>query len=232
MGNWQQKVRENLAACLLPREIQDEVVVELASHLEEAYEEARAVMSDDSAIQLALKQVGDWRALARNIRRAKSEEVLMNSRTKSLWLPALMTLLGASSSLALFEYLGARPHLVWVGKVALTFYWAWLATLPIFGAMGAYLSRRQSSAWARLAAGVAPALGMLIVMGLILPWGLAIDGIHFFRLVSFGLGLTNWVLIPAVALLAGVAPFLRPAAPGAQQITTRSENLCSACPEA
>jgi hypothetical protein len=218
MGNWQRKVRENLAACLLPREIQDEVIVELAFHLEEAYEEARTVgMSDDSAIQLALKQVGDWRALARNIRRAKSQEVLMNSRTKSLWLPALMTLLGASTSLALFEYLGVRPHLVWVGNVALTFYWAWLATLPIFGAMGAYLSRRaQSSAWARLAAGVAPALVMLIVMGLILPWGLAIEGIHFFRLVSFGFGLTNWVLIPAIALLAGVAPFLHQAAPGVQ----------------
>jgi hypothetical protein len=224
MGSWQQRVRENLGACLPAREIPDEVVVELAFHLEEAYEEARAVgMSDDSAIELALKQVGDWRVLARNIRRAKSEEVRMNSRTKSLWLPALVTLLGASTCLALLEYLGARPHLVWVGNVALTLYWAWLATLPVFGAMGAYLSRRaQSSTWARLAAGVAPALVMLIVMGLILPWGLAIDGIHFFRLVSFGLGLTNWVVIPAVALLAGVAPFLRQAAPAARQITARS----------
>jgi hypothetical protein len=224
MGSWQQRVRENLGACLPAREIPDEVVVELAFHLEEAYEEARAVgMSDDSAIELALKQVGDWRALARNIRRAKTEEVLMNRRTKSLWLPALVTLLGASTCLTLLEYLGARPHLVWVGNAALTFYWAWLATLPVFGAMGAYLSRRgQSSTWARLAAGVAPALVMLIVMGLILPWGLAIDGIHFFRLVSFGLGLTNWVVIPAVALLAGVTPFLRQAAPGARQITARS----------
>ena len=222
MGNWQQKVRENLAACPLSGDIQDEVVVELAFHLQEAYEEARTVgMSHDSAIHVALEQVGDWRALARNIRRAKAEEVSMNNRTKSLWLPALMTLLGANTSLALFQYLGARPHLVWVGNVALTFYWAWLATLPIFGALGAYLSRRaQSSAWARLAAGVAPALVMLIVMGLILPWGLAVEGIHFFRLVSFGLGLTNWVAIPAVALLAGVSPFLHRAEPAAQQIAT------------
>ena len=48
----------------------------------------------------------------------------MNKRTKDLWLPALMTLWGASTSLALFQYLGARPHPVWVGNVALTFYWA------------------------------------------------------------------------------------------------------------
>jgi hypothetical protein len=222
MGNWQQNVRENLAACPGSEDTEDEVVVELAFHLQEAYEEARAVgLSHDSAINVALEQVGDWRTLARNIRRAKSEEVSMNKRTKSLWLPALMTLLGASTSLALFQYLGARPHLVWVGNVALTFYWAWLATLPIFGAMGAYLSRRaQSSAWARLTAGLAPALVMLIVMCLILPWGLAMDGIHFFRLVSFGLGLTNWVAIPAVALLVGVAPFLHQAEPEAQTIAT------------
>jgi len=222
MGNWPQKVREKLAAGLVSRGIPDEVVVELALHLEEAYEEARAVgVSHDSAIEVALEQVGDWRALARNIGRATAEEVPMNNRTKSLWLPALLTLLGANTSLALFQYLGARPHLVWVGNVALTFYWAWLATLPIFGAMGACLSRRaQSPAWARLAAGAAPALVMLMVMCLILPWGLAIAGIRFFRLVSFGLGLANWVAIPAVASLVGVAPFLHPAAPQAQQITT------------
>jgi hypothetical protein len=41
------------------------------------------------------------------------------------------------------------------------------------------------------------------------------DGIHFFRLASFGLGLTNWVAIPAVALLVGVAPFLPQAGPEA-----------------
>jgi hypothetical protein len=42
MGNWQQKVRERLTACHLPRAIPDEVAFELASHLTEAYEEARA----------------------------------------------------------------------------------------------------------------------------------------------------------------------------------------------
>ena len=61
---------------------------------------------------------------------------------------------------------------------------------------------------------------MLIVMCLILPRGLAIDGIHFFRLVSFGLGLTNWVAIPIIALLVGVAPFLHQAESEAQPIAT------------
>jgi len=50
---------------------------------------------------------------------------------------------------------------------------------------------------------------LLVVMCLILPWGLAIDGLDFIRLVSFGLGLVNWVVIPGVALLLGALPFLR-----------------------
>lgn len=61
----------------------------------------------------------------------------------------------------------------------------------------------------RLTAGLAPALVMLIVMFLILPWGIFLDGFHFFRLVGFGLGLINWVGISAAALLLGALPFLR-----------------------
>jgi hypothetical protein len=62
---------------------------------------------------------------------------------------------------------------------------------------------------------------MLIVMLLILPSGLALDGLHFFILVSFGLGLANWVALPALALLIGAAPFLHePPALETQRSTT------------
>ena len=64
MASWQQKVREHLTASNLPRAIRDEVVSELAFHLEDAYENARASgMPDQAAINVALRQVGDWRAL-------------------------------------------------------------------------------------------------------------------------------------------------------------------------
>ena len=133
----------------------------------------------------------------------------MNHRTRSLWLPALITLLGASVSLAVMQFLGMQPRLAWIGRLAMTFYWPWLATLPFLGAFGAYLSQRaQGATRARLAAGLSPALVMLIVMCLILPWGLAIDGLDFFRLVAFGLGLANWVVLPGVALLVGALPFV------------------------
>ena len=134
----------------------------------------------------------------------------MNHRTKSLWLPALLTLLGASVSLMVAQFLGLRPRLVWFHGMGITLYWPWLAGLPLFGAMGAYLSQRaRGPLRARIAAGLSPALVMLTVMLLILPWGLAIDGIHFLSLIGFGLGLANWVGLPAIALLIGAAPFLR-----------------------
>jgi len=68
----------------------------------------------------------------------------MNHRTKSLWLPALITLLGASVSLAATQFMGLQPQEVWGGKMGMTFYGPWLASLPIFGALGAYMSRRAA----------------------------------------------------------------------------------------
>ena len=87
----------------------------------------------------------------------------MNHRTRSLWLPALVTFFGASISLTLSQLLKLEPHIVWVGKVAFWFYWPWLATLPLFGALGARLSQRaHGQTYSRLMAALSPALVMLI----------------------------------------------------------------------
>ncbi len=92
----------------------------------------------------------------------------------------------------------------------MTFYWQWLATLPLFGAAGTYISRRaQGSLLSTFAAGLSPALITFGAMSVILPFGLAIDGFYAWRLVGFGLGLVNWVAVPAAALMLGALPFLR-----------------------
>lgn len=136
----------------------------------------------------------------------------MNHRTKSLWLPGIVTLLGASIFLMMLQRLGFQPRLVRTGNVAMLFYWPWLAGLPVFGGLGAYLSQRaQGPVRAQLAAAAAPALVILVTFFLILPWGLAIDGFSAIRFVYLGIGVANWVAIPGVALLAGALPFLRTA---------------------
>jgi hypothetical protein len=208
MPDWKSLVRKRLEPHQ-PLAHHEEVVTELAAHLEETYETARLQgLTESTAADLTLREVNDWHVLAVDIHRSKSQEDQMNHRTKSLWLPALLTLLGASVSLTATQFLGLQPRLVWIRGMGITLYWPWLAGLPLCGALGAYLSQRaHGPVRARLTAGLAPALIMLIVMLLILPWGLALDGLHFFILVGFGMGIANWVALPALALLIGALPF-------------------------
>jgi|SRR5579859_505027 len=205
MPDWKQVVRRRMPSW----RTKEDVVAELAHHLEETYEQARSAgLTQRSALRLTLKEVQSWSVLATEIVRAKQEGE-MNHRTKSLWIPALLTFLGASASLMLCQFHGIAPRMLWFDHTVLVLYLPWLATLPVFGAAGAYLSRRaQGPMTARLAAALSPALIMLAVMLLILPWGLILDGLHFFTLVGFGVCLTTWVAIPALALLLGAMPFL------------------------
>jgi hypothetical protein len=211
MPDWKSVVSEHMKSCGPPPANRDDVVSELAAHLEESYEAALSQgLTEAAAVALTLQEVSDWHVLAQDIHRAQFQENQMNYRTKSLWLPALLTLLGASVSLMATQFLGLQPRLVWIHGMGITLYWPWLAALPLCGALGAYLSQRAHGPLrARFAASMSPALIMLIVMSLILPWGLAIDALHFLQLVSFGLGLINWVAIPGAALLLGTLPFLR-----------------------
>lgn len=260
MRDWKDLVQKRLVKLNLPPSAKEEVILELAAHLEDSVAASQEA-SEAADPELAQLQ---WRKLLRAIERTKCEEGKMNRRTKtlwlpsigvlftvglillflgraffwqqfifmtsmamflgtaasesnhlspqtrSLWLPALTTFFGASLSLMTFQFFGMQPHLGWIHGVGMTFYWPWLASLPIFGAAGAFLSRRaQGLPTARLAAGLFPVFIMLTVMLLILPLGLAIDGMDFFRVVAFGIGLINWVALPGIALLLGAAPFLR-----------------------
>lgn len=259
MPDWKKLVEERLSALNLAPGAKDEVIAELAAHLEDA----SAAGPDPTGPENPVLADVPWQEMARAIERTKREEAKMNRRTKtmwlpliailftaglvllfmnraailqrviwagctalllcaaateanrlnqrtrSLWLPALTTFFGASVTLMLCQLFRLQPQIVSIGKIPMWFYWPWLAMLPAFGAFGACLSRRaHASISTRLAAGLSPALIMLTVMLIVLPWGLVLDGLHFFILVSFGLGLANWVALPAFALLLGALPFL------------------------
>lgn len=143
MPDWKKLVRKRLSKLGLPSDTADDVFNELSLHLEETYEGAVSNgWTERAALKLALQEVEDWHVLATEIERARTEEHFMNHRTRSLWLPALITLFGASVSLAATQFIGLRPRLVWFAGRGMTFYWPWLASLPLFSAAGAWLSRR------------------------------------------------------------------------------------------
>jgi hypothetical protein len=218
MPEWRELVRNRLQP-LKRIEKADAVVSELAAHLEETYEAACIRgLSQNAALELTLQEVRDWRVLANDISRAKLEHNLMTNRIRTLWLPAMANLLAAMLLLMMMQRLGVQPRLLWVnaieGKFALVFYFPWLIALPFFGAAGAYLSRlAQGGTFARLTAGLSPALVLIALICLIAPWGMLIDGLSIYRLVLVAGGLLTWGVLPACALLIGALPFLRESLP-------------------
>lgn len=208
MPDWKKEVSERLGL----KRVHEEAVRELAAHLEETYENARARgLSEANALAKTLQELDDCGRLAKAIRR-KSREAVMNNRTKTLWIPAMITLLGASLSLMILQKTGFRPNLIWKGPIAVLFYLPWLASLPLPGAAGAYLAQREHARISRrLLVAMSPALLLLVVMSIILPLEMIVDGFWWFRLVYFAVAVVNWVVVPGAALLLGAVPFLRAA---------------------
>ena len=206
MRDWKKEVGDRLGPLQLAPEMTEDVLAELASHLEDCEGDSR--IQGSAAPPLSELQ---WNQLRRAIQRTKREEVLMNQRTKTLWIPGMASLLGASLFMALLQRVGVRPRLVWMeGNMAMALYWPWLAALPAFGAVGAYLSRRAGGRLnARLAAGLSPVWWLFLLSIALFPMEMAHQGYRLVAVRYYILGMANWVAIPAVALFAGELPFLR-----------------------
>jgi len=213
MPDWKKLVREHIASSALPAASREEVVSELAAHLEEAYEAALLQgLTEKAAVEFTLQEVNDWHALAARIHRARSEENPMNNRTRSLWLPAMANLIVAPGWLMILQKLAVQPRVLWIGDMAMVLYLPWLVTLPIFGAFGALLAKRAHARFVnRLIVGLSPALAVLGAFALILPVSLVVDQHRLtnFPFAYFALTIFNWVVLPALALLIGTLPFLR-----------------------
>jgi hypothetical protein len=207
----------------------EDVICELASHLEEIYADACASgISDAEAVRIALEHVHDWKALAREIARTKSKEESMNygtlnHRTKSLWLPGLVSLTAASLLMSAQEFILVHKPSSYFTDISLRpshlisglphwFYIIWLLVQVPCGALGAFLSRRNGgNRVARIVAGTFPALTMFFLCGLVIPIS------AFFEHNTFALshpsrlafGVLIWAAVPAVALVLGAAPFLK-----------------------
>ncbi len=213
MPDWQKLVRQRLSGLALDAEEKDEVHAELAAHLEESYESLRAKgNSEQAAMQQTLGQVADWQALRRRIQAARTKENIMSNRVKQFWLPAMLTLLLSMGLLMLIQIFGPNPWTVsrksgWtlVAPVAVI-YLPWLLSLPVIGAMGAFLSNRAGgSKRAVFSSIVFPVLPYLVFFLVALPV-MAIFNDRLAHNIMFGalfVGLFAWVLAPGAALVAG-----------------------------
>jgi hypothetical protein len=120
MNNWQTMVRKKLEGGGLPRAHRDDVIHELAAHLEESYAQARSGgLADDAAVEQTLQQVEDWDVLAEDIRRAKPREDDMNHRTKTLWLPGIAIMFGAGLLLVFLDRAASLQRFIWIGCMAM-----------------------------------------------------------------------------------------------------------------
>lgn len=215
MPDWKKLIREKVAASGFRRRLPDDVLAELANHLEEAFEAAPARgMSEADAIEFALQEVADWRVLGTDIQRATSQEALMNKRTKALWLPALASFTAASLLLLFLTQVSMQPQnlIRLTSGFAGTLYAIWLLGQMPCGAIGAFLSRRAGgSITTRIIASIFPAIVLFGVWLVIIPASALLQHNAFVlkHPLYYAAGLFIWVVPPGIALLLGAAPFLR-----------------------
>ena len=211
MPDWQKLVRRRLSGLALDAEERDEIAAELAAHLEESYEAFRnGGLPRREAVQRTLAQVADWRDLQRRIFIARRREQPMQKRVHQLWFPGLLTLALSVILLITLQKLGFQPRLVGSGLNGILFYAPWLASLPFFGALGAYLSARSGGLpRTMLLASVFPVLALTGAFLLMFPIGFVREQIigrpiefSTVPIVIFRDGI-GWILLPGIALLAG-----------------------------
>ncbi len=138
----------------------------------------------------------------------------MNNRTKRFWLPALISVIGACVFMMILTLVGLEPNLyamlVLRSRLPLMIYPVWVAAQPLFGAMGAYFSRRGGGdRLTRLAAGLFPS-GILLAFtcGLTLAHTI-VHAPGDLGLLSFARTVLFAVVVPGAATLLGALPFLK-----------------------
>jgi hypothetical protein len=209
MPDWQKIVQQRLCGLALDAAEKEEVHAELAAHLEETYEALlREGMTRAAAVQHALGEVENWQDLRRRIQTARTKENIMSDRVRQLWLPGFLTFLLSFGILALVQIYGPKPVAWWNVSVP-TLYIPWLLSLPVVGAIGAFLSHRAGgSRRAVLTSAVFPVLPFLASIVVVLPVSLMFDQFiaHNPAPMSLFMAMFGWVLAPGVALLVGGLP--------------------------
>lgn len=211
MPDWERQLKESLVGLELAPVVQEEVIAELAGHLEDAYEGfLRQGIDTEKAANRAWSEFSMDRKLARRIERAKQGEDEMNDRTRQFWFPALVTSLIGTGLLAfMVDALRLTPSVVPIFSVSsMTIYLPWLLSLPVLGFFGAAMSRREGGTIrTRIVAGVFLSLIYFIVPFMFWPIALVVDHrVPTIGVLGLAWFLMNWAVVPCLALLLGALP--------------------------
>lgn len=196
----------------LPPIQQEEIVSELAVHLEDLYQEQLAAGLDEPrAMQQVLSAASDWNLLANRIERAKRQGGIVNSRTRQFWIPAIISLTASMGWMMLLQIASAKLTPPWRHSgLDIVPYAIWFITLPLIGGVSGRLSDRAGSRrTARIAAVTFPSIVMSALWIVLLAVVLARRSPQPFQTLNFAYGFMLWVIAPAAALLAGTIPLSR-----------------------
>jgi len=216
MYDWRLLVQQRLAGLRIEDGEAAQVVEELAGHLEESYHSLlRDGLSEEVAARRAIERVNDWQDLKRKLESSRNKETIMNKRVTQFWFPAFLTLALSMVLLAVIQIFGPTP---WGGPMpggrlrmtpVAVVYVSWLIFLPFIGALAAYLSRRAGGrTLAVFSSVVFPVFPYVAFFVIGLPLALILDDkvAHNITIPALFVGLSAWVIFPAMALLAGGWP--------------------------
>jgi len=224
--DWYEEASRKLASSKLSAAEREEISRELAGYLDDLCSDAPSRGLDNSAAaQTAAAELHEDKHLGAHLFRSRKESA-MNDRTKQLWLPCMAMLLASIALLTSFRLPGlSHPEYgtLWLRSGAAHWrelFWriygsrniAWLCILSFFGAAGAYWSRRARSGRAMQAAvGLSPLFLFTALFGVMVQYSFDLDGVPAANvlLAALAVNALKWVIIPGVALLLGVLPFLR-----------------------
>src|SRR5271163_4768969 len=147
----------------------------------------------------------------------------MNNRTKTLWVPGLISLTGSMASMLFLQRALPQPQMrLNHAGLPLLYQLLWLAMLPLFGAVSARLSRRAGGDRSTtLIAVLFPSIVMTPLWTVLATRMSHPSPRQWFGLLS---GAMNWIVIPGAALLLGALPFLKAQARDRQK-STRTRNV-------
>lgn len=214
MSEMRDYVRLQLSSLRLEESEREDLVAEIALHLDLALEDCRtAGLTEEETRRYLRSQFGDRKLLLKGLRRTK--ETAMRDRFRRMWLPALCVgFFAYFSEVVLLRFI-VRPQAVQVLGIYYAYSWIWLFVVAVLAGFGAWWSRAVGgSVKERLVVVLAPAEVMAAVIAIILPLDCVIEAIANRSLpypvrhpIVLLVGVL-WMLHCAVPSLIGAAPFL------------------------